>query len=86
MEVFRACFVLTIRFRGEVLNLTLAMQFSSQRHDAEVSGNFHYFENVFLGGTLDVSLLRVGGGTAEVLSSSGDAWLGGDDFDVAIAR
>lgn len=38
------------------------------------------------GGTLDVSLLRVGGGTAEVLSSSGDAWLGGDDFDIAIAR
>jgi actin-like ATPase involved in cell morphogenesis len=38
------------------------------------------------GGTLDVSLLRVGGGTAEVLSSAGDAWLGGDDFDVAIAR
>ena len=38
------------------------------------------------GGTLDVSLLRVGGGTAEVLSSAGDQWLGGDDFDVAIAK
>eukprot|EP00962_Isochrysis_galbana_P040078 scaffold14485_cov99-Isochrysis_galbana.AAC.4 len=27
----------------------------------------------------------MGGGTAEVLASSGDAWLGGDDFDSAIA-
>ena len=37
------------------------------------------------GGTLDVSVLRVGGGTAEVLSAAGEPWLGGDDFDVAIA-
>jgi molecular chaperone DnaK len=26
------------------------------------------------GGTLDVSVLRVGGGTAEVLASAGDPW------------
>ena len=38
------------------------------------------------GGTLDVSLLRVGRGTAEVLSSAGEPWLGGDDFDLAIAK
>lgn len=37
------------------------------------------------GGTLDVSILRVGGGTAEVLSSAGEPWVGGDDFDIAIA-
>ena len=37
------------------------------------------------GGTLDVSLLDVGGGTIEVLSSAGESWLGGDDFDAAIA-
>lgn len=37
------------------------------------------------GGTLDVSLLDVGGGTIEVLSSSGESWLGGDDFDAAVA-
>ena len=37
------------------------------------------------GGTLDVSILRVGGGTAEVLSSAGEPLLGGDDFDLAIA-
>jgi molecular chaperone DnaK len=38
------------------------------------------------GGTYDVSLLDVGGGTVEVLATSGDAHLGGDDFDAAVAR
>jgi heat shock protein 1/8 len=38
------------------------------------------------GGTLDVSLLAVGGPTVEVLATSGDTRLGGDDFDDAIAR
>ncbi|BDA40814.1 Chaperone protein dnaK [Coccomyxa sp. Obi] len=33
------------------------------------------------GGTFDVSILEVGGGTIEVLSTGGDAKLGGDDFD-----
>ncbi|KAL1515309.1 hypothetical protein AB1Y20_001941 [Prymnesium parvum] len=38
------------------------------------------------GGTLDVSVLQVGGGTVEVLATDGDAWLGGDDLDGAIAK
>ena len=38
------------------------------------------------GGTYDVSLLDVGGGTVEVLATSGDSHLGGDDFDAAVAR
>lgn len=33
------------------------------------------------GGTFDVSILDVGDGTFEVLSTSGDSHLGGDDFD-----
>jgi len=37
------------------------------------------------GGTLDVSILQMGGGTAEVLAGAGNSWLGGDDFDAAIA-
>ena len=37
------------------------------------------------GGTLDVSLLEVGNGTVEVLSTGGDPHLGGDDWDAAIA-
>merc|ERR1711981_1518481 len=36
------------------------------------------------GGTFDVSVLEVGDGVFEVLSTSGDTKLGGDDFDKAI--
>ena len=37
-------------------------------------------------GTFDVSLLEVGGGAVEVLSTGGDASLGGDDWDAALAE
>lgn len=37
------------------------------------------------GGTFDVSVLDVGGGTVEVLATGGDAHLGGDDLDRALA-
>ncbi|MEJ7611917.1 MAG: Hsp70 family protein [Ferruginibacter sp.] len=36
------------------------------------------------GGTFDVSVLRLTGGIFEVLSTNGDTYLGGDDFDNAI--
>ena len=36
------------------------------------------------GGTFDVSILELGGGVFEVLSTSGDTKLGGDDFDQRI--
>ena len=36
------------------------------------------------GGTFDVSVLEVGEGVFEVKSTSGDTFLGGDDFDVRI--
>jgi len=36
------------------------------------------------GGTFDVSVLEVGDGTFEVLSSEGDSFLGGDDYDQVI--
>ncbi|MFC4262102.1 Fe-S protein assembly chaperone HscA [Ferruginibacter yonginensis] len=36
------------------------------------------------GGTFDVSILRLNGGVFEVLSTNGDTYLGGDDFDNAI--
>merc|ERR1712178_32191 len=38
------------------------------------------------GGTFDVSVLEVGEGVFEVLSTSGDTKLGGDDFDDKIVR
>ncbi len=38
------------------------------------------------GGTFDVSLLRLNRGVFEVVATGGDAALGGDDFDAALAR
>ena len=38
------------------------------------------------GGTFDISILRIVGGVFEVLSTNGDTYLGGDDFDNAIVR
>ncbi|MBK5269857.1 MAG: Hsp70 family protein, partial [Bacteroidia bacterium] len=36
------------------------------------------------GGTFDISILRITGGIFEVLSTNGDTYLGGDDFDRTI--
>ncbi|HSU28751.1 MAG TPA: Hsp70 family protein, partial [Chitinophagaceae bacterium] len=38
------------------------------------------------GGTFDISVLRISGGIFEVLSTHGDTYLGGDDFDRAIVE
>ncbi|MFP5040639.1 Fe-S protein assembly chaperone HscA [Parasediminibacterium sp. JCM 36343] len=38
------------------------------------------------GGTFDVSILRITGGIFEVLSTNGDTYLGGDDFDRLIIQ
>jgi len=38
------------------------------------------------GGTFDISILRITGGIFEVLSTNGDTYLGGDDFDNAVAE
>ncbi len=38
------------------------------------------------GGTFDVSIIEIGDGLIEVLSTSGDNHLGGDDFDERLAR
>src|ERR671927_353134 len=38
----------------------------------------------FGGGTFDISILRVGDGVIEVISTNGDTYLGGDDFDQQI--
>ena len=36
------------------------------------------------GGTFDVSILDIGDGIVEVLSTSGNTHLGGDDFDKCV--
>lgn len=38
------------------------------------------------GGTFDISILKISNGIFEVLSTNGDTYLGGDDFDRAILR
>jgi molecular chaperone HscA len=38
------------------------------------------------GGTFDISILRISNGIFEVLSTHGDTYLGGDDFDNAIVQ
>lgn len=38
------------------------------------------------GGTFDISILRITNGIFEVLSTNGDTYLGGDDFDSAVAK
>jgi molecular chaperone HscA len=38
------------------------------------------------GGTFDISILRIAGGVYEVLSTNGDTFLGGDDFDQSIVN
>lgn len=38
------------------------------------------------GGTFDISILEIGDGVFEVLSTSGDTHLGGDDFDMRIVN
>lgn len=37
------------------------------------------------GGTFDISILRISNGIFEVLSTNGDTYLGGDDFDRVIS-
>lgn len=38
------------------------------------------------GGTFDISILQIQNGIFEVLSTNGDTFLGGDDFDISIAN
>ena len=38
------------------------------------------------GGTFDISILKISGGVFEVLSTNGDTYLGGDDFDNAVLQ
>ncbi|WP_285815717.1 molecular chaperone DnaK [Thomasclavelia cocleata] len=38
------------------------------------------------GGTFDVSIIEIGNGVIEVLSTSGDNYLGGDDFNDCVAK
>ena len=38
------------------------------------------------GGTFDISILEMQGGVSEVLSTNGDTFLGGEDFDNVLLK
>ena len=52
--------------------------------DKQASGTFAVFD--LGGGTFDISILKLEAGIFEVMATGGDAALGGDDFDRAIAQ
>ncbi|KAA3607926.1 MAG: molecular chaperone DnaK [Planctomycetota bacterium] len=52
--------------------------------DKKQSGKIAVFD--LGGGTFDISILEIGDGVFEVLSTNGDTHLGGDDFDEALIR
>ena len=54
-------------------------------YGVDVEGDETVFVFDLGGGTFDVSVLDVGGGAVEVLATGGDAHLGGDDLDRAVA-
>ena len=53
-------------------------------YESKVDGRIMVID--FGGGTLDVSVLDIGDGVYEVMSTNGDTKLGGEDFDSAIAK
>jgi len=55
----------------------------ANRHTAGFGGLIGVYD--FGGGTFDFSLVDASAGDFRVLETSGDSWLGGDDFDLALA-
>lgn len=64
---------------GEPIAAVLAYGFGQQKSETVAVYDFG-------GGTFDFSVLELTGNSYRVLASGGDSWLGGDDFDMAIAQ
>jgi actin-like ATPase involved in cell morphogenesis len=56
----------------------------ANRNDRNFGGVVGVYD--FGGGTFDFSLVDASAGDLRVLTTTGDSWLGGDDFDLAIAE
>ncbi len=56
----------------------------ANRRDPRFQGLVGVYD--FGGGTFDFSVVNTSAGDVRVLATSGDSWLGGDDFDSAIAN
>lgn len=68
-----------LRIINEPTAASLAYGFGISKTDAKTIAVYDLG-----GGTFDISILNITGGVFEVLSTNGDTWLGGDDFDAAI--
>jgi molecular chaperone DnaK len=68
----------------EVLRIINEPTAAALAYGLEKSGNKTIAVYDLGGGTFDVSLLEIGDGVFEVLSTNGDTFLGGEDFDLRI--
>ena len=68
-----------LRIINEPTAASLAYGFGISKADAKTIAVYDLG-----GGTFDISILNITGGVFEVLSTNGDTYLGGDDFDAAI--
>lgn len=69
----------------EVLRIINEPTAASLAYGLEKDGNQKILVYDLGGGTFDVSLIEIGDGVIEVLATSGDNHLGGDDFDERLA-
>jgi molecular chaperone HscA len=76
-----------LRIINEPTAASLAYGIGTPSNSPEVGGKEKTIAVYDLGGgTFDVSILKLNGGVFEVLSTNGDTYLGGDDFDNAIVQ
>ncbi len=68
-----------LRIINEPTAASLAYGFGLNKEDAKTIAVYDLG-----GGTFDISILNIAGGVFEVLSTNGDTYLGGDDFDAAL--
>lgn len=70
-----------LRIINEPTAASLAYGFGSNKEETKTIAVYDLG-----GGTFDISILNINGGIFEVLSTNGDTYLGGDDFDAAIVE
>lgn len=74
-----------LRIINEPTAASLAYGFGTSSNSSKAGGQEKAIAVYDLGGgTFDISILNINGGIFEVLSTNGDTYLGGDDFDAAI--
>lgn len=74
-----------LRIINEPTAASLAYGFGTSSNSSEGGGESKTIAVYDLGGgTFDISILNIAAGIFEVLSTNGDTYLGGDDFDAAI--